>query len=80
MTTCHAPTAITTEPQTTRLHGDRTHVDLATTLTAGCPHGHGHTLYVTDIAAMPDALQQIAEWAEEHVDTCPGTADNPDDQ
>lgn len=63
---------ITTEPQITRLHGERTTVDLTTSLYAHCPHGHGHTLYVTDISAMPDALQQIATWADEHVDNCPG--------
>lgn len=75
----HAPTEITTSPQITRLHGDATTVDLTTSLTAECPHGHQHTLYITDISAMPDALQQIAEWADEHVDTCPG-AEPPDDE
>lgn len=73
----HTETAITTDPQITRLTGDRTTVDLATILTAGCPHGHDHTLYVTDISDMPEGLQQIAVWADEHVDTCPGSASTP---
>ncbi len=68
----HSQTQITTEPQITRLQGDATTVDLTTALNANCPHGHKHTLYVTDISAMPDALQQIAEWADEHVENCPG--------
>jgi uncharacterized membrane protein len=72
MTTCPAPTAITTEPQITRLQGARTTVDLSIALAANCPHGHGHTLHVADISDMPEALQQIAEWADEHVDNCPG--------
>lgn len=73
----HSQTQITTEPQPTRLQGARTTVDLTIALAANCPHGHSHTLYVNDISAMPDATQQLAEWAEKHVNSCPGTADTP---
>ncbi|MDX2528036.1 hypothetical protein [Streptomyces europaeiscabiei] len=73
LTACdHSQTQITTEPQISRLQGDRTTVDLSIALTANCPHGHRRTLYVNDISAMPDACRQLAEWAEGHVNNCSG--------
>ena len=73
----HSQTQITTDPQISRLHGDRTTVDLSIALTANCAHGHGHTLYVTDISDMPEACRQLAIWAEDHVNDCPGAGSTP---
>lgn len=63
---------ITTEPQTVTLIGDRTHVELAITLTARCPHGHDHALHVTDIGDIEEAADRLGQWAGKHVDNCTG--------
>jgi len=73
--TCnHARSYITTHPQPVRLHGERTTVELAITISAKCPHGHDHTLHVTDISDVEEAASRAGRWASGHVNNCPGPA------
>lgn len=68
--TCTHPD-ITSDPQHITLTGERTKVDLAITVTVRCHNGHTRTLYLVDIDDIDEARRLQAEWAGQHVDTCP---------
>lgn len=60
-------------PQTMRILGDRTHIDIRIAFTATCLHGHQHQLHITDISAWDDAIDQTSAWTNQHLTDCPGT-------
>jgi len=70
-------TTVTDAPQRIRIHGAQTHVDITITFTATCAHGHQHTLHIVDRHDWDQAIDQISDWTNGHLNTCPGPNTHP---